>query len=259
MNRDSFVQIAYSVGTFAVTLALWQGIVRGLDIPTYFIPAPSDVLIALSRGSSLYPSHYLVTLERTLIAFAFAMVLGVVCGMLVSEVRILERTLYPLLVALQSMPRIALAPVIIVWFGFGSSSKIVLGAFSAFFPIFLNTIHGLKTIDNDQLTLMRALGSNRLQTFWKVKLPSALPFLLAGANIGIIFATLAVIVAEFLGANQGMGFLIVTQSNQMDTAGVFANVFILSLTGIVFHYGIQFLRQRLIFWSGGNELSGERN
>jgi NitT/TauT family transport system permease protein len=135
----------------------------------------------------------------------------------------------------------------------------VLGAFSAFFPIFLNTIHGLKTIDNDQLTLMRALGSNRLQTFWKVKLPSALPFLLAGANIGIIFATLAVIVAEFLGANQGMGFLIVTQSNQMDTAGVFANVFILSLTGIVFHYGIQFLRQRLIFWSGGNEMSGERN
>jgi NitT/TauT family transport system permease protein len=259
MRRELAIQLAYSIATFAVTLALWQGLVRGLDVPSYFIPAPSDVLVALTRGAALYTTHFLVTLERTLISFAFAFVLGVAAGTLVSEIRLLERTLYPLLVALQSMPRIALAPVIIVWFGFGSISKIVLGAFSAFFPIFLNTIHGLKTIDNDQLTLMRSLGSSRFQTFWKVKLPSALPFLLAGANIGIIFATLAVIVAEFLGANQGMGFLIVTQSNQMDTAGVFANVFILSITGIVFHYGIQFLRQRLIFWSGGNEMSGERN
>ena len=259
MRRDAAINFAYSIATFVVVLSLWQGLVRGLDIPAYFIPAPTDVLMALGRGASLYWVHFLITLERTLIAFVIAFVSGVVFGTLVSEVRFLERTLYPVLVALQSMPRIALAPVVIVWFGFGSMSKIVLGAFSAFFPVFLNTIHGLKTIDNDQLTLMRSLGSNRFQTFWKVKLPSALPFLLAGANIGIIFATLAVIVAEFLGANQGMGFLIVTQSNQMDTPGVFANVFILSITGIVFHYGIQFLRQRLIFWSGGNELSGERN
>lgn len=258
MNRALVTKIVYTACTFAVTLALWQFLVRYWEIPVIYIPAPTDIVTALERGAHLYADHFLITLNRTLIAFALAFLLGVTFGTLVSEVQFLERTIYPLLVALQSMPRIALAPVIIVWFGFGSASKIVLGTFSAFFPIFLNTIHGLKDIDNEQLTLMRSLGSSGFQVFWKVKLPNALPFLLAGANIGIIFATLAVIVAEFLGSNQGMGYLIVTQSNQMDTAGVFANVFILSITGMVFHYGIHHIRRKLIFWSGGSETSGQQ-
>jgi len=171
-------------------------------------------------------------------------------------VRFAERTLYPLLVALQSMPRIALTPIIIVWFGFGPESKIVLGAISAFFPVFLNTVHGMATTDPEQLALMRSLRATKLQVFWKVKLPGALPFLLAGANIGIIFAILAVIVGEFLGANRGMGFLIVNESSQLDTPGVFASVLLLSATGLCFHYGLQALRRRLLFWAGGDEVAG---
>ncbi|MFI4980446.1 MAG: ABC transporter permease [Nevskiales bacterium] len=242
--------VLYAVGTLVVVLLLWQGIVRLLDVPTYFIPAPSDILVALVRGRDLYADHFLVTLSSTLIAFAIAFALAVVFGTLVSEVRFLERTLYPLLVGMQSMPRIALAPIIIVWFGFGPASKIVLGAFSAFFPIFLNTIYGMKMVDADQIALMRTLHASPVQVFWKIKLPNVLPYLLAGANIGIIFAILGVIVGEFLGANRGMGYLIVNQSAQMDTAGVFANVLLLSVTGIVFHYGIQYLRKRLLFWTG---------
>jgi NitT/TauT family transport system permease protein len=179
----------------------------------------------------------------------------VILGTLVSEIRFFERTLYPLLIAMQSMPRIALAPIIIVWFGFGPASKIVLGAISAFFPVFLNMVHGMGTVDPEQIALMRTLRASPLQIFWKVKLPNALPFLLAGANIGIIFAILAVIVGEFLGANRGMGFLIVNQSNQMDTAGVFASVVLLSATGLAFHYGLQYLRQRLLFWAS-SEVAG---
>lgn len=258
MKRSS-IEVFYSVASLVAALVIWQVVVRMLQLPAYYIPAPTDILTALSRGAHLYMDHFVITLWRTFAAFAIAFGLGVALGTIVSESKIMDRTIYPILVALQSMPRIALAPVIIVWFGFGSASKIVLGAFSAFFPIFLNTIHGLKTMDNDQLALMRSLGASPFQTFWKVKLPNALPFLLAGANIGIIFATLAVIVAEFLGANQGMGYLIVNQSSQMDTAGVFANVFILSVTGLVFHYGIQWLRHRLIFWSGRSEASGNAN
>jgi NitT/TauT family transport system permease protein len=258
MKRSS-IEVFYSTASLIAALVIWQVVVRLLQLPAYYIPAPTDILDALSRGAHLYMDHFIITLWRTFGAFLIAFGLGVGLGTLVSESKIMDRTIYPILVALQSMPRIALAPVIIVWFGFGSASKIVLGAFSAFFPIFLNTIHGLKTMDNDQLALMRSLGASPFQTFWKVKLPNALPFLLAGANIGIIFATLAVIVAEFLGANQGMGYLIVNQSSQMDTAGVFANVFILSVTGLVFHYGIQWLRHRLIFWSGRSEASGNAN
>ena len=256
MRADRLESLLYAVGTFVTVLVVWQVLVRVLNIPTFFIPAPTDIATALIRGRDLYASNFLVTLYSTLAAFSIAFVLGVLCGALVSEVRFIERTLYPLLVAIQSMPRIALAPIFIVWFGFGPTSKIVLGTFSAFFPIFLNTVHGMKMVDSDQIALMRVLRASRWQIFWKVRLPNAMPFLLAGANIGIIFAILAVIVGEFLGANRGMGFLIVNQSSLMDTAGVFANVLLLSATGIVFHYGIQFLRHRLLSWAGKSEVAG---
>ncbi len=247
---------AYAVGTFVVVLALWQVTLDLLGVKSYFIPAPSDIARSLVVDRSLYASNFLTTLGSTLVAFVFAFIPGVALGTLVAEVRFASRTLYPLLVALQSMPRIALAPIIIVWFGFGPESKIVLGAISAFFPVFLNTVHGMATTDPDQVALMRSLRASKLQLFWKVKLPGALPFLLAGANIGIIFAILAVIVGEFLGANQGMGFLIVNESNQMDTPGVFASVVLLSATGLFFHYGLQALGRRLLFWSVSNEAAG---
>lgn len=256
INREMLVSTMYSICSLTAAIMLWELAVRLSGVPRYFMPAPSDVAIALERGASLYLSHYFITLGRALSAFTIAFSLGVTMGTLVSEVRFLGRTLYPILVSFQSMPRIALAPVIIVWFGFGSLSKIVLGSFSAFFPIFLNTLHGLKTMDEEQLTLMRSFGATRLQTFRKVKLPSALPFLLAGANIGIIYSMLAVIVGEFIGANTGMGYLIIYQNNQMDTAGVFASVLILSVTGIVFHYGIQYLRGKIIFWAGDSDGGG---
>jgi NitT/TauT family transport system permease protein len=246
----------YAIATFVVVLVVWEATLRLLGVASYFIPAPSDIAVSLVRGRALYASNFLTTLGSTLAAFAFAFIPGVALGTLVAEVRFAERTLYPLLVALQSMPRIALAPIIIVWFGFGPESKIVLGAISAFFPVFLNTVHGMATTDPEQLALMRSLRATKLQVFWKVKLPGALPFLLAGANIGIIFAILAVIVGEFLGANRGMGFLIVNESAQLDTPGVFASVMLLSATGLCFHYGLQALRRRLLFWAAGDEVAG---
>ena len=248
-RNPAATEAVYRILSLVGALAIWEVLIWWSDVPTYFVPAPSDVAEALWRGFNLYVTHYLVTLGRTVTAFCIAVVIGIALGTLVSEIRVLNLTIYPILVALQSMPKIALAPVIIVWFGFGSTSKIVLGTFAAFFPIYLNAVHGLKTMDAEQLALMRSLGASRWQTFWKVKFPSALPFFLAGANIGIIYATLSVIVAEFLGSNSGMGFLIINQSNQFDTAGVFANILILSATGLAFHYMIQYLREKVIFWN----------
>lgn len=243
------IDAVYALGSIVVTLILWQAVVKLLGVPAYFIPAPSDVAVALGRGWSLYVTNFQVTLYTTLVAFAVAFIFAMVLGALVSEVTFIRRTVSPLLVAMQAMPRIALAPVFIVWFGFGPGSKIVIGAFAAFFPIFVNTVHGMMTVEPEQLALMRSFRASRVQIFWKIKLPNALPFLLAGANIGIIFAILGVIVGEFLGANQGMGYLIVNESSQMDTSGVFASVVILSGTGVVFHYGIAWLRHRLLFWA----------
>ncbi len=259
MKKSSAARILYPATTFMVILVLWEVTIKALHIPKYFIPAPSDVGLALVQGSALYAVHFLITMYATLASFAIAFTLALVLGTLIAEVLFLERTIFPVLVGLQSMPRIALAPIIIVWFGFGVASKIVLGVISAFFPMFLNMVHGLSTVDAEQIALMRTWRANRWQIFWQVKFPNALPFLLAGMNVGIIFAMLAVIVAEFLGSNAGMGFLIVNQSNMMDTAGVFANIIILSIAGIVFHYGIQYARRRLLFWSAGSEVAGTSN
>lgn len=149
------IDAVYAVGTFVVVLVVWEVTLRLLGVASFFIPTPSDIAVSLVRGRDLYASNYLTTLGSTLAAFAFAFVPAVIIGTLVAEVRFIERTLYPLLVALQSMPRIALAPIIIVWFGFGPESKIVLGAISAFFPVFLNTVHGMATTDPEQVALMR--------------------------------------------------------------------------------------------------------
>ncbi len=251
-------RLFWAIGAIAATLAIWQVLVVLARVPVYYIPAPSDIAAALWRGRHLYPLHFAYTMYATLVGFGIALVLGFILATLVSEVWILERTISPLLVAGQSMPRIALAPIVIVWFGFGIASKVVLAAFSAFFPVFLNMVHGLATVNQEQIALLRSLRASRGQTFWYVKLPNALPYLLAGANVSIIFSMLATIVAEFLGANRGMGYLIVQESNQLDTAGVFATIFILSLSGLVFHYGIQLLRQRLLGWAAASELGGSR-
>jgi NitT/TauT family transport system permease protein len=246
----------YPISTFAIILLAWEGIVDVLALPVFYIPAPTQIALALYRGFDVYMSHLWTTMYCTFVAFAIALVLGVAFGALVSESRFAERTLLPVMVALQSMPRIALAPLILVWFGFGPTSKIVLGALTAFFPLFLNMAHGLRTADPDQIALMRSIRGNRVQIFWMIKLPTALPFLFAGMQIGVILAMLAVIVGEFLGANRGMGFLINTESNQMDTAGVFAGIFILSAVGVLCHNGVQYLRDRLLFWSASHEITG---
>lgn len=251
-------RFAWAAGAIAGALAIWEVAVTLAHIPVYYIPAPSNVAAALWNGRNLYPLHFSYTMYATLAGFGIALVLGFTLASLVSEIWFLERTLFPLLVAGQSMPRIALAPIVIVWFGFGLTSKVVLAAFSAFFPVFLNMVHGLATTNQDQIALLRSLRASRAQIFRHVKVPNALPFLLAGANVSVIFSMLATIVAEFLGANRGMGYLIVQESNQLDTAGVFATIFVLSLAGLVFHYGIQFVRHRVLNWAAGSELGGSQ-
>jgi NitT/TauT family transport system permease protein len=254
--KERFTDFIYAIATFAVLLLAWEFACDYFQVPVFYIPAPSRIAATLVHGAPLYLAHLGVTMYATVASFVIAMLLGVVFGTLVSEIRFFERTLQPVLIALQAMPRIALAPIIIVWFGFGPESKIALGAFTAFFPVYVNTVQGMRATDSEQIALMRSLKASRWQIFRLIKLPNAMPYLLAGANIAVIFAMLAVIVGEFLGANRGMGFLITTQSAQMDTAGVMATVFILSAIGVAFHYGLQTLRNRLLFWAVQGEVAG---
>jgi NitT/TauT family transport system permease protein len=243
---------------FVVFVGLWEGIVRWLEVPPFIAPAPSAVLASLVGGlrSRLYLEHFLITLYETLLGFLIAAVSGIVIGAIIAQFRLVEQTMYPYLVALQTLPKIAIAPLIIVWFGFGISSKVVIAAMVGFFPVLVNVIVGLKTIDQSKLDLMRSLNATRWQTFRLVKLPNALPFVFAGLDIAIVFSVLGAIVGEFVGAQRGLGNLILQFNFGLDIAGVFAVMILLSIMGVVLHLIMQFIQKRVIFWAEPEQVIG---
>jgi len=243
---------------FVVFVGVWEWGVRFFRVPAFLAPAPSAVLASLVGGlrSRLYLEHFLVTLYETLLGFLIAAVAGIVLGAVIAQFRLVEQTMYPYLVALQTLPKIAIAPLIIVWFGFGISSKIIIAAMVGFFPVLVNVIVGLKTVDQAKLDLMRSLDATRWQTFRLVKFPHALPFVFAGLDIAIVFSVLGAIVGEFVGAQRGLGNLILQFNFGLDIAGVFAVMILLSAMGVALHLVMQFIQKRVIFWAEPEQVIG---
>lgn len=241
---------------FVIVVALWEVVVRAWKIPAFLAPAPSAIVESLAGGfrSRLYLEHFWVTLYEAMFGFVIAAASGIALGTVIAQFRVVERTLYPYLVALQTLPKIAIAPLIIVWFGFGISSKIIIAATVAFFPVLVNVIVGLKTIDQGKLDLMRSLKASRWQTFRLVQFPNALPFVFAGLDIAIVFSVLGAIVGEFVGAQRGLGNLILQFNVSLDIAGVFAVLLLLSVMGVVLHLVMQAVQRRIIFWAEPDEI-----
>jgi NitT/TauT family transport system permease protein len=243
---------------FVVVVTVWEWVVRVWEIPSFLAPAPSAIAASLAGGlaSRLYLAHFWVTLYEALLGFLIAAVAGMALGAVIAQFRLVEQTFYPYLVALQTLPKIAIAPLIIVWFGFGISSKIIIAATVAFFPVLVNVIVGLKTIDQAKLDLMRSLRASRWQTFRLVRLPNALPFVFAGLDIAIIFSVLGAIVGEFVGSQRGLGNLILQFNFSLDIAGVFAVLILLALMGVMLHLIMQAIQKRLIFWAEPEQVIG---
>jgi NitT/TauT family transport system permease protein len=236
----------------------WEGIVRAWQIPEFLVPAPSAIGRALVAGltSRLYLDHFGVTLYESLLGFLIAAAAGIACGTVIAQFRVVEQTLYPYLVALQTLPKIAIAPLLIVWLGFGLTSKVVIAALVAFFPILVNVIVGLKTVDASKLDLMRSLDASRWQTFRFVTFPNALPFVFAGLDIAIVFSVLGAIVGEFVGSQRGLGNLILQFHTSLDIAGMFAVLLLLAALGVGLHLAIQAIQRRVIFWAQADHVVG---
>ena len=169
-------------------------------------------------------------------------------GGLIGQFSLLEKTLYPYVVAFQTVPKVAIAPIIVLWLGFGSFSKVVITATIAFFPVLANTIAGLQSAPADQIEMLTAFTANRWQIFWKVRAPQALPFVLVGVDVALMLAVIGAIVGEFVGAKAGLGYLILQRDFSMDMAGVFAILLVLSLLGVGLHLIVRTIRRRLVFW-----------
>jgi NitT/TauT family transport system permease protein len=243
-------EVPIAAAIFVVFFGGWELIVRLLDVPPIVLPAPSDVVQSMVEmlGTASFAWHLGVTLYEILAGFALGAVAGLFFGCLIGRFPLLEKSLYPYLVAFQTVPKVALAPIIVIWFGFGASSKIVITAIISFFPILANTIAGLRATPADQIELLLAFTATRWQIFWKVQVPQALPYLMVGVDVALMMAVIGAIVGEFVSAKAGLGFLILQKNFSMDMAGVFAILIVLSAIGVALHLIVQWLRRRLIFW-----------
>jgi NitT/TauT family transport system permease protein len=207
-----------------------------------------DALIEGFRQGALVENAR-VTLFEALCGFLIAALAGIGVGAMLSEVRLLEKTFYPYIAALQTVPKIALAPLFVIWFGFGPTSKILICAMISFFPILVNTMVGLKAADPQQVDLFRAHCGTRWQIFKWLKFPNALPFVFAGLNIGIVLSVIGAIVGEFVGARAGLGKLILEYQFNLEVAGVFAVLVVLGVMGMGLSFLMQLLQRKLVFWS----------
>jgi len=239
-----------------VLIGLWIFAVRVLRVPPYILPSPESVVNALWSGLAIDPANpkgfYLPlwsTLSNAAAGFGIGTALGLVLGSLMAESRTVEKLLMPYAFALQSLPKVAIAPLVVIWFGFGDGSKVAIAALLAFFPVLINSFTGLRSAEPEKIDLMRSLSATRFETYRIVKLPNAAPFIFAGLDMAIVYALLGAIVAEFLGAQQGMGVVITQAQSVSDVAGGFAALVILGVLGIALHSSVRRLEHRVVHWA----------
>jgi NitT/TauT family transport system permease protein len=236
-------------------IAVWEGACRFFAISPLVLPAPSAVatkLVSLVVSGIIWP-HLWATLVEVIAGFVFGVIAGLVIGAMVSLIPVLERLVYPYLVALQTLPKVAIAPLFIIWFGYGLSSKIVITALVCFFPVLVSVIAGFHSTDKDQLDMMKAFGATKWQTLMRLRVPSALVLIFAGLEIAAVLAVIGAIVGEFVGAQVGLGYLVVTLNFGLDVPGVFAVLIVLSAIGLAMHGIMRVAARRYIFWIRRND------
>ena len=243
-------ELPLSILLFVVVVGGWELIIDLFDVPSIIVPPPSAVALALWEGlrTGSLVTHFLVTFFETIAGFGIGAAIGLVLGALVGMSPLVEKTLYPYIVAFQTVPKVAIAPIIVIWFGYGMSSKIVITATIAFFPVLANTIVGLRAAPRDQIELLIAFTASPWQIFWKLRVRQALPYILVGLDVAIVLSVIGAIVGEFVGAQAGLGYLILQRNFSMDMAGVFAILVVLSVMGVGLHAIVRTIQKRVVFW-----------
>ncbi len=246
--RANLKDYYYPVAAAIAFLLLWEGIVHLLNIKPYLLPAPSNILQKLTGQWGTIWDYTLVTGFEVLLGFLLSIIVGIPLGMVIFYVKALERVIYPFLVASQTIPKVAIAPLLVIWFGFGLTPKVIVAFLIAFFPIVVDTVVGLKSTPPEMIYLVRSMGANRLQTFLKISLPNALPNIFGGLKVAITLAVVGAVVGEFIGADRGLGYLLVVANGYLDTPLVFAGIIVLSLMGIFLFFVIEIIERLLMPW-----------
>lgn len=249
-NRAKLLPYVTTPVLLIILIAIWHSYVTFSGVSPFILPSPYSVWTAWI--AMLYDprawQHTLMTVYATLAGFAWALVVGVGLGVLIGRFRWLEQTLNPFIVATQVVPKVAFVPLFVVWFGFGLTAKVIVAAVLAFFPILTNTVLGVKSVDAGHRDVATSLNATSWQRFRRLELPSSLPYILTGMEVGIVLAIIGAIVGEYLGGTQGLGYMMIARMNAFATNELFAVIIHMTLLGFIFYFAIGFLRRILIPW-----------
>jgi NitT/TauT family transport system permease protein len=234
--------------TLIALVAVWELLCRALNIPVFLIPAPSQVAWRLYEKRDLYLIHTWTTLYETTAGFLLAVVFGILCAAIIVVIPKLRDIVMPLLLVAQLVPKVAIAPLLLIWFGYGLFPKVLVAFLVAFFPIVVNGASGLASVQPELLDLGHSLQASRWQTFWKFRIPSALPELFSGMKVAVTLAIIGAIIGEFVGGNRGLGYLIIVANQELDTPLAFAAIFLLSVAGIALYAIVEMFERMLIPW-----------
>ncbi len=238
----------WAAALLVLLLAVWEGAGRLGGISALVLPVPSAVLQALWAGlaSGYFWPHVAATVQAVLLGLAAGASFGLLAGMALAESVLLERVLRPYVVVSQVVPKLALAPLFVLWFGFGMLPTVLITALVCFFPLMENTLTGLRQVDVQRLQLFRMLGASRLQTLLRLKLPTGLPAILAGLRVAVVLALVGAVVAEFMGASQGLGAVVIAAQGMMDTTLMFAALLLIAALGLLLYQACLLLERRLL-------------
>jgi putative hydroxymethylpyrimidine transport system permease protein len=248
-----------AAGFILAVVAIWEALVRVTDMPNWLLPRPLRILEALWETRNQLISHALPTIVESIIGFAIAVAGGIVVGMVVTRFALFRQAVYPLLVALQTVPPMALAPLLVVWFGYGLLPKVLLVVLVVFYPVAVSTVGGLEAVDRKLVNLLRTMGATNLQIYLKVRIPAALPSIYSGMKVGATYTVITAIVGEWMGASKGLGIYLLRASNSFQTDRVFAGIFAVAVLSVVL-FGLVDLSQRLAMpWYYRQRRQGEEN
>ena len=248
--RSIAAPVALLVGLLALweLVAQWDVLADLFSIEPFLVPAPSAIAESLWEDRSLLADNAWVTLVEVVLGFLLALVVGICFAVLIHLSETARRAVYPLLVGSQTIPIIAIAPILIVWFGFDLGPKLAIIALVCFFPITVNTVDGLRSVDPDLVKMMRTLGADRAQILRRAELPWALPFIFSGAKIAIAVAVIGAVFGEWAGADEGLGHLMQVAQGQLLTARVFAAIAVLSAIAICLFALLSLVERRVVTW-----------
>jgi NitT/TauT family transport system permease protein len=229
-------------------VAIWEAVVRLFEVRAFLLPAPSVVIADIINSPAFFAAQSWYTTYITLVGFLIALVGGVALAIAIVSSKFLDKTFYTLLIATNSVPKVALAPLLVIWLGTGSAPKFAIAAIIAIFPIVINTTIGLRAIDNDMIDLALSARSSRRDIMMKIRFPNALPSLFAGAKIGISFALIGAIVGEFVAGEKGLGSVILTSQASFNSARAFAAILLLGVIGTVMFYIVEAIENWALPW-----------